>query len=191
MLSAGCARLEWKFEMSKEHHYIVEFTEEELLKAKKIRTERDRKWKGRAKEIFVSENSWTGVLGEWAVKGAYPDLEPITQHYNPTKFDFQSPKNGLLYEVKTKCGRYEFEDYFDFDLNDRQYRENNNDIYISCYHVLGSNSVSIVGWLRKDDLESLGKLLRKGQLFKGRFPVKYDRWSVPFSKLEVMYNLPS
>ena len=168
-----------------DQHYLIKVPDSWIIKAKQIRDVEDLI---PGTQRLSSDNRWAGKLGEWAVELAFPSLVPVTQHFSPTNYDFR--KNGHLYEVKTKVGNSALRSDFQFDVNARQFEMNGNDVYISCFYMLNSPLLRIVGWIYKDDVLEKGSLLEKGEFFRGKYEVWADRISVPFSDLEPLSSLP-
>jgi len=169
------------------NYITVTFSDEEIQKVKKIRAE-EANLPGR--QIFDSDHRWVGKLGEWAVRTVFPLWEEITSHFSAQQVDFRDLE-GRLVEVKTKCSKYPFRDSYDFDVNDLQLKKNHNDIYVACYHELGTSEVLVVGWLPKEELLERGELLHKGDLYHGRYVVRADRWSLAFREFRPIHLLLS
>jgi hypothetical protein len=184
----GAGGADFKTMVRQDQHYIVTFTDEELLEAQKIRAGEDQL---PGQQRFDSPHRWIGKLGEWAFARAFPQMISITQHFNPTKHDFRGPEpNNFIYEIKTKGGENGFKENYEFDVNARQFEENPNDIYVGCWCSLKTFQVHIVGWLRKEDVKLLGTFLAKGEEFRPGIIVISDRWSVRYKEMESMHTLP-
>lgn len=176
-----------------QQHITVEIPQKWIDKAQELWKEEqiEAKKKG-MKNIFFHPHGWTGKIGEWAVKATYKDLTPVTQDFNPTKYDFISTKTDLIHEVKTNAADRAFEEYFHFNVNNRQLRNNNNNTYIGCYYPPGYPHLRICGWLKKEQVKELGYMVEKGTLLskeKG-YKASEDFWKVKYSDLEDMADFP-
>ena len=171
--------------LNSDHHIIFQFPDSWIRKAQEIRGKEDFI---PGKQVFDSDNRWVGKIGEWAFYSVYK-FKAVTQHFNPSKYDFQSDR-GLRYEVKTNVSNYPFKDNFEFNINDRQFQKNDNDVYVICHYFLNSPFIRLCGWIYKRMVKTRGRLLRKGEQYSSKFPVRADQWSIPYRELNSMHLLP-
>ena len=167
------------------HHYIVKFDQDWIDKAKEIRRLEDNI---PGTQVFDSDHRWVGKIGEFAVEFLFLLWEPVTSHFHVASHDYLLPDKRRA-EVKTKCSQYDFRENFEFDVNDQQFRKNDNDIYVACHYTLGSHEIRVVGWLPKEEVQVYGSFMKKGDLFRGKYPVTADRWSVPYREFQPIGSL--
>lgn len=151
------------------------FTDEEIQTAQNIWSAED---SIAGRHFIKNKDMWVGILGEWAFEQFYPPpkFKRLARHFNRDSCDFQNTEDENLIEVKN--GRWHFfNDRLNLCINEIQYKTNFNNIFLATFHVLGSNSVSLIGWLYHSEIEELGTLMKNELNPRGSY------WKVPYSKL--------
>lgn len=153
----------------------IQFTLEEIEKAKSIRSEED---SIPGEQRFDSDKRYLGKLGQWTIARLIPQWIDNTNDFVADKYDFIHNRTGERIEVKANSGYLPWRDWFSVACDYDQWQENKYPIVVFCCFVNKTLECKPIGWNYREEFEKHSSK---------RF---YKRWDKVYnSKGAFMFNV--
>jgi hypothetical protein len=168
--------------------YTIQFSEEDVKKAKAIRASKDRnQWGNR----FESETRWVGYLGEIAFRCWLNEVGFGYRHYDlRDEKDIRDFTVGLLeIDVKTLVQKKYPQMYYNCEVNESQLDNDMVNAYVFCRYMIDSNEVIVLGWIPKKDFLKRSWERKKGDTLAGGAIVTADMQQVKVSYLKPLIDI--
>ena len=168
--------------------YIVEFTEEEVAEAKRIRTEKDKNNWG---DHFSSDTRWIGYLGEIAFKCWLEEMGMTFHHwdYIDRKDIRDFTVSSLEIDVKTVGTNYFPRESYGCTVAVAQLDNEVVNAYVFCRFILEERRAIVMGWIPKDEFIKLSKGHKKGERVNEHFVSPADMRQVCVRQLKPLIDI--